>query len=79
MFFPLFGRFIKAYKVRVCGRFPMFLHNTIVALHVNNFALDRTQTAQQEIEQKKKMEREASEEKQQPSSPSKAGSQKVRY
>lgn len=46
MFFPLFGRLIKAYK-----------------------------TAQQKIDQKKKMERESGEEKK-PSSPSKAGAQK---
>lgn len=31
MFFPLFGRFIKAYKVRMCGRFLVFI--TFVALH----------------------------------------------
>lgn len=26
MFFPLFGRLIKAYKVRIYGRFLLFIH-----------------------------------------------------
>ncbi|XP_038134199.1 formin-like protein 1 [Cyprinodon tularosa] len=47
MFFPLFGRFVKAYKI-----------------------------AQQEIELKKKMEKESSEEKETPTTPNKGGSQK---
>ena len=26
MFFPLFSRFVKAYKVRMCGRILLFIH-----------------------------------------------------
>lgn len=55
-----------------------YLSITTVALHVNPFALNWTQTAQQEIQQKKKMESESSVEKETPS-PNKAGAQKVRY
>lgn len=44
---------------------------------VNHFPLDGVQKAQEDIELKKKMERESAEEKQSPA-PSKSGSQKVR-
>lgn len=52
------------------------INHTLVAVHINPILLDWTQTAQQEIEQKKKMEQESREEKETPS-PNKAGAQKV--
>lgn len=79
MFFPLFGRFIKAYKVKMCSRLYLFLfgiNHTLVAVHINPILLDWTQTAQQEIERKKKVEQESRDEKETPS-PNKAGAQKV--
>lgn len=36
-FFPLFGRFIKAYKVRMCGRFLTCVQPRCVALNFNCF------------------------------------------
>lgn len=77
MFFPLFGRFIKAYKVRLCDRFfstQDFLLFFCSGSKSCTFVL--LQTAQQEIEQKKKLESQNSEEKE-PSSPNKAGVHKV--
>lgn len=76
MFFPLFGRFIKAFKVRknerdVCVCRPVWFGK----LNVPCFFFFM-QTAQQEIEQRKKLERESKEENQSPS-PNKATSPKV--
>lgn len=76
MFFPMFGRFIKAYKVRMSPRFLTFIYKKM--WHCILIPLPSVkQTAQQEIQQKKKMESEMVEEKQSPS-PNKPGVQKVR-
>lgn len=77
MFFPLFGRFLKAYKVRLCDRFFWYLgFFFFFCSGSKSCTFVILQTAQQEIEQKKKLESQNSEEKE-PSSPNKAGVHKV--
>lgn len=80
MFFPPFGRFIKAYKVRKCSFLcPPDPMNQSLLTAINPCLHDRAQTAQQEIEQRKKMENREEKETSSSSSPSKAAAQKVSH
>lgn len=80
MFFPPFGRFIKAYKVRKCSLLcPPAPMNQSLLTAINPCLHDRVQTAQQEIEQRKKMESREEKETSSSSTPSKAAAQKVSH